>query len=149
MKKRCLFLVMMCWAFVVNAQDVNSLCCQNDNDAKTATDLETALQTSGLTVADLSLQRPKLTKVPEELSALTDLKCLNLSFNRIASFSESFKELTNLVCLDLSGNHYLQNLPAFLNDMPNLKVIRLQDLQWSEAKKKQTEKTFPGIIFVW
>ena len=148
MKKRFLFLVMMCCAFAINAQDVSSLCCQ-DNDSEVAMDLESALNMSGLTVADLSLQTPKLTKVPEELSALTDLKCLNLSFNRIATFSESFKNLTNLVCLDLSGNHYLQKLPAFLNDMPNLKVIRLEDLKWGEAKKKETEKAFPGITFVW
>jgi len=90
-----------------------------------------------------------LTKIPEGLSVLTDLKCLDLSFNRIATFSESFKELTNLVCLNLSGNHYLQNLPAFLNDMPNLKVILLEDLKWGEAKKRETEKAFPGITFVW
>jgi Leucine-rich repeat (LRR) protein len=140
---------MICWAFAVNAQDVDSLCCQNDKRSQKAKDLETALQKSGVTTVDLSLQSPKLTKIPEELSALTELKCLNLSFNRIASFPESFKELTNLVCLDLSGNHYLQKLPAFLNDMPNLKVIRLQDLKWSEAKKKETEQAFPGIIFVW
>ena len=146
--KKYLFLAMICCAFAINAQNVSSLCCQND-DAEKATDLATALGTKGVTIADLSMQSPKLTKVPEELSALTDLKCLDLSFNRIATFSESFKKLTKLVCLDLSGNHYLQNLPAFLNDMHSLKVIRLQDLKWSEAKKKETEKAFPGLIFVW
>ena len=148
MKKRCLFLAMICWAFVINAQDVDSFCCQND-DSKKVMDLETALKTSGVTIVDLSFQTPKLTKVPEELSALTNLKCLNLSFNRIATFFESFKNLTGLVCLDLSGNHYLQKLPDFLNEMPNLKVIRLEDLKWSEAKKRETEQAFPDIIFVW
>jgi Leucine-rich repeat (LRR) protein len=149
MKRNYLFIVMMCAVFVANAQNVDSLCCRYDNSAAKASDLESALKNPKLTVADLSMQSPKLTKVPEELAVLTSLKCLDLSYNRIAGFSENFKNLVNLTCLDLSGNHYLQKLPAFLNEMPNLKVIQLKELNWSAAKKKEMEKTFPNITFVW
>jgi hypothetical protein len=57
--------------------------------------------------------------------------------------------LQKLECLDLSGNHYLNKLPDFLNEMPNLKVIKLQDMQEITAEKQEAlKKQFPNITFV-
>jgi Leucine-rich repeat (LRR) protein len=151
MKTKFLFITLICCAFAVknaNAQSTTQFCCTFE-DRNIVSDLETALQTPDLEILDLSMQSPKLTKVPEQLGALTKLKCIDLSYNRIATFSESFKKLVNLECIDLSGNHYLQKLPAFLNDMPNLKVIRIGELKWTDAKKKEVEQSFPKISFIW
>jgi Leucine-rich repeat (LRR) protein len=133
---------------MVKAQDTNQFCCQFQG-FDLVSDMEIALKNPTLEILDLSLQVPKLTKAPETLSKLTKLKCLNLSYNRVATFPESFKELVNLECLDLSGNHYLQKLPAFFNDMPNLKVIRIEDLNWTETRRIGVEKAFPKITFIW
>ncbi|MDL2262256.1 leucine-rich repeat domain-containing protein [Bacteroidales bacterium OttesenSCG-928-I21] len=149
MKKYLLFPLMLLIAFAANAQELDSLCCQHVPLHEKAMDLETALSMPNSIAADLSMQSPKITKVPEELAQLTNLQCLDLSFNRVSSFPDNFKNLENLQCLDLSGNHYLQKLPAFFNEMPNLKIVKLRDMNWSDSKKKETENEFPNITFVW
>jgi len=129
------------------AQDIETLCCQDAKPMDKIMELDDALRNiETATILDLSMQSPKITTIPEDVSKLSHVKCLDLSFNRIGVIPESFKNLENLTCLILSGNHYLQNLPTFLNELPNLKVIVLEDLKWSEAKRKETQEKFPNIL---
>ena len=94
----------------------------------------------------LSFSSPKYTAIPKEVDQFQHLTCLDISFNRVAVIPEEILQCQQLYCLDLSGNHYLQDLPKFLKQLPNLKVIRLLDMTlWSSAKKEQLKKDFEGI----
>ncbi|MDR3286760.1 MAG: leucine-rich repeat domain-containing protein [Prevotellaceae bacterium] len=147
MKKSFLLLAFAC---VTSLYAQENICCENIPDYDVIIDLDEALSKKESIVSlDISQQSPKLTKAPEALVQLPNLKCLNLSYNRLSAFPENFKELQNLTCLDLSGNHYLQKLPDFFNEMPNLKVVKIKELSWSAAKKKEIEEKFPNIKFEW
>ena len=130
------------------AQDIETLCCKNAAPLDRIMELDDyALKNAEIiTILELSMQSPKITTIPTDILKFKQLKCLDLGFNRISVIPESFKKLENLTCLILSGNHYLQNLPSFLNELPNLKVIVLEDLKWSEAKQKETQERFPNIF---
>ncbi|MDR0798677.1 MAG: leucine-rich repeat domain-containing protein [Dysgonamonadaceae bacterium] len=151
MKKYFVLICLSMLGFAVNAQNYDDLCCpQEGEDAWFVVNtMEDALDNPDLTILDLSLQTPKLTEAPDALSQFTNLQCLDLSFNRVGKFYESFKKLTNLRCLNLSGNHYLQKIPEFFAEMPALKYVRIEGLNWSAAKRAQTEKDFPNITFIW
>ena len=151
MRRKLLFLLCTTWIYLfTNAQDVNSLCCKDANFTEKTIGMEDALANpESVVIFDLSLQDPKLTTISEQISKFPNIRCLDVSYNRVGSIHPSIKNLEHLQCLDLSGNHYLQKLPDFLNEMPNLKVIKLEDLNWSENKKEQTVKQFPNIHFVW
>ena len=135
-------------ALNAGAQDIEMLCCKNAAPLDRIMELDDyALKNVGtITILELSMQSPKITTIPADISKFSQLKCLDLGFNRISVIPESFKKLENLTCLILSGNHYLQNLPTFLNELPNLKVIVLEDLKWSETKQKETQERFPNIL---
>jgi Leucine-rich repeat (LRR) protein len=149
MKKLFLFISTVFVMMNAGAQVQDSLCCKDLPLKDRFFDLETALtMKETVNILDLSMQSPKLTTVPAEVSRLHALKCLDLCFNRINAIPESFKNLTNLVCLNVSGNRYLPTLPAFLNELPNLKVIMAQDMNWSAAKKQEMKDRFPNIILV-
>lgn len=148
-KKYFLILSLLVAIPYLNAQNVDEICCKNASYEEKITDIETATSNiSGTSVLDLSMQDPKITVVPEIISNLVNLKCLDLSFNRVSTFHPSFVNLQKLECLDLSGNHYLQKLPAFFNDMPNLKVIKLQGLNWSADRQEKTKQQFPNINII-
>jgi len=150
MKKISFIICTVALTLTVYAQDAKDLCCDNIPVYDVPMDLDEALSKKETTVSlDLAQQHPKLTKAPEELTQLPNLKCLNMSGNRLATFPENFKELQNLTCLDLSGNYYLQKLPDFFNEMPNLKIVKMKDLKWPAAKKKEIETKFPNITFEW
>ncbi|MDR0872352.1 MAG: leucine-rich repeat domain-containing protein [Prevotellaceae bacterium] len=147
MKKLILLLAFACTASLYAQENI---CCENIPDYDVVIDLDEALNNKESIVSlDLAQQSPKLTKAPASLVQLPNLQCLNLSYNRLSEFPENFKELQKLTCLDLSGNHYLQKLPDFFNEMPNLKVVKIKELNWSAAKKKEIEAKFPNIKFEW
>ncbi len=150
MKKVFFIFSMVFLAVQVNAQEAaDTYCCRQVNPMTVVMELSTALQkVATTTVLDLSMQSPKITAVPEEIGQLIQLQCLDISYNRVNSIPESFKKLENLTCLNLSGNHYLQSLPIFLNDLPNLKVILLKDLKWTPAKMQETKNKFPNITIL-
>ena len=151
MKRLFLIFTLLTMGYLLVQAQVERCCSEFvEGDPELSIDLAEALENPEMIIVlDLSLQEPKLTKVPEEVALLINLKCLDVSYNRITSFHESFKTLENLECLDVSGNHYLQKFPAFLNEMPNLKIVRHVGSIWSAAKKKATEAEFPNITFVW
>ena len=150
MKKISFIICTVALTLTAYAQDAKDLCCENIPVFEVPIDLDEALSKKETTVSlDISQQSPKLTKAPEALAQLPNLKCLNMSYNRLSTFPENFKELQNLTCLDLSGNHYLQKLPDFFNEMPNLKIVKIKELSWSAAKKKEIEAKFPNITFEW
>ena len=149
MKKLFLFLICFCFlAPSLRAQD--SDCCANFDRDAIATELEFALQDiEGTECLDLSMQSPKLTTVSKNIAKLKNLKCLNVSYNRISTIDPDIAKLEKLECIDLSGNHYLKTLPNFLKNMSNLKVIKLEEMSlWSDAKKEQVKKDFPNITFI-
>ena len=150
MKKIIFIISTVALTLTAYAQDTKNLCCENIPAYDVPMDIDEALSKKETTISlDLAQQSPKLTKAPEALAQLPNLQCLNLSYNRLATFPENFKELQNLVCLDLSGNHYLQKLPDFFAEMPNLKIVKIKELNWTAAKKKEIEAKFPNIKFEW
>ena len=148
-KKLLFFVVFLSVHLGMCAQSIDSYCCSDAHRSERVKEIELALaDIENTIILDLAMQSPKITVVPEQVSALVNLKCLDLSFNRVSSFPKSFVDLQSLECLDLSGNHYLQQVPSFFKEMPNLKVVKLEDLNWSESKKEKTCEQFPDIIFV-
>ena len=144
--RKLMIALFMFAALNAGAQNSDSVCCEDIRMEDKTLELDRALKNPETVILDLSMQSPKITTIPEDVSKLSHLKCLDLSFNRIGTIPESFKNLESLTCLILSGNHYLQNLPTFLNELPNLKVIVLEDLKWSAAKQKETQEKFPNIL---
>ena len=130
--------------------DVATLCCDNLDVMRIEFNFDRALeQQQTLTRLDISMQHPKLTDLPPELLQFRALTYLNLSFNRFVNISPRLAALRNLQCLDLSGNYNLLTLPDFLNSMPNLKIIRLQDMPyWNDKKKTEMQEKFPNILLV-
>ena len=150
MKKNIFSICTVALSLTAYAQNAENLCCQDVPEYDVIIDFDEALSKKETTLSlDISQQNPKLTKAPEALTQLPNLKCLNLSYNRLSAFPENFQELQNLTCLDLSGNHYLQKLPDFFSEMPNLKVVKIKELNWPAAKKKEIEAKFPDITFEW
>lgn len=147
----CLFAcLLLANVFFARAQENQTTCCGEWTFEEEILTLDEALQDPDkATKLDLSLQTPKLTKIPDEVTRLPNLECLLVSYNRVATFPADFTKLQKLCSIDLSGNYYLQSLPDFLNEMPNLKEIILKELKWSKEKKEATEKQFPHIRFVW
>lgn len=147
MKKFICICSFIALALTVNAQNVDSLCCQNVDFYLMTTEISEIDSTS--TMIDLSMQTPKLTTIPQEVFVAKNVKFINVSFNRVGTIPEAIKDLKELQCIDLSGNHYLNKLPDFLKDMPNLKVIKITDLaEWSAEKKESVKKQFPNITFI-
>ncbi|WOH00127.1 hypothetical protein DCAR_0519485 [Daucus carota subsp. sativus] len=66
-------------------------------------------------------------KIPEEISALKDLKSLRLSSTSLSGpVPLFFPQLTKLTCLDLSFNKLLGVIPPQLSTLPNLKALHLE-----------------------
>jgi Leucine-rich repeat (LRR) protein len=150
MKKIVLSLFTLFLSLTVSqAQNIDSavLCCDNVDVMRIEFSFDRALeQKDTLSRLDISMQHPKLTELPQELLQFSRLTYLNLGFNRLTTVSPLLARLRGLQCLDLSGNYNLSNLPAFLNTMPKLKVIRLQDMpHWSAKKKEEMQKKFPNV----
>ncbi len=92
---------------------------------------------------DMALQSPKLTTIPENVFEMSNLRILDLSFNRIGTISPKILKLEKLETLYLSGNQYLTSLPDFLGDMKSLKTIYFEGMgTWSKAKKEEAVKNF-------
>jgi Leucine-rich repeat (LRR) protein len=76
---------------------------------------------------DLSLRSPKLTKVPDDVFKLTNLKYLELGYNQMGAIDDRIVELVHLEVLGLNGNRYLKSVSAKLAELPNLKELHVKD----------------------
>ncbi|MBY8990539.1 MAG: leucine-rich repeat domain-containing protein [Candidatus Lokiarchaeota archaeon] len=74
-------------------------------------------------IEELDLSSNRINKITK-LDNLTKLKKLYLKNNYIENI-EGIKELNNLEVLDLSGNINIEEIPDFLNRLPNLKTVKL------------------------
>ena len=63
----------------------------------------------------------RLTKFPDAVLQLTNLKILNLSWNKITSIPESFGQLSNLTELHLNNNQ-ITSIPEVLKQLPKLTI---------------------------
>ena len=81
----------------------------------------------GTLYLDLSLQSPKLQKIPEGVYSLKNLKYLELGFNQIGSVDDRVLELTNLEVIGLDGNKYLKSVSDKLLSVSSLKELHLKD----------------------
>ncbi|EGK89151.1 GTPase [Microcoleus vaginatus PCC 9802] len=70
----------------------------------------------------------KLTKFPDAVLQLTNLKILNLSHNQITSIPEDLRQLSNLTRLDLSYNQ-ITSIPEDLGQLSNLILLNLNNNQ--------------------
>lgn len=110
--------------------------------------MEEALQEpSKVTVLDLAMQSPtKLTTLPPEIGKLTNLECLDISFNRISTLPMEMKELKKLKKLNLSGNRYLSKVPEVLKEMPWLEEINFTGIpEWSKEKCDAAKAALPNV----
>ncbi len=117
------------------------------NPPKKAMSIEDAIAYKDSVISlEISFQSPKLTSIPKEIELFPNLKWLDVSYNRVSIIPREILNCKNLVCLDLTGNQYLQTLPDFLNELPNLKVIKLKDISsMSSTKRVALQKKFPKI----
>ena len=109
--------------------------------------LEEALkEPSKVKVLDLAMQHPKLTTLPPEIGKLTNLECLDVSFNRVSTLPEEMKMLKNLKTLNLAGNRYLAKLPEIIKQIPNLQTLNLSNIpEWSKEKCDQAKAALPNV----
>ena len=73
----------------------------------------------------------KLTRIPESIGQLSQLKSLCLGWNQLSKFPESITHLSLLQALDLSKNG-LSSLPESISQLSQLKRLDLRDNQLHE-----------------
>lgn len=108
-----------------------------DNLADAVADAEGALY------LDLSLQSPKLTKIPEDVYKLKNLKYLELGFNQIGAIDDGISQLANLETLGMDGNKYLKIVSAEIYSMPGFKELHLKDTGLSETQLQVVGSRLP------
>ena len=84
----------------------------------------------------LTLKFLRVTRVPSSIGNLTELRKLDLSNNKIRRLSESMGNLKKLEELTLVGNYSLRTFPKVITELPNLKLIRIDQSQknlWKES----------------
>ena len=98
----------------------------------------------GTLYLDLSLQSPKLQKIPAGVYELKNLKYLELGFNQIGEVDSQIANLTQLEVLGLSGNKYLKNVSDKLFSLVSLKELHLKDTGLSAAQLNEVKSKLPG-----
>lgn len=107
-------------------------------------DLEEALE-SPQEVVKLDLSMQKLTKISPDIAKLTNLECLDLSFNRFSDLPQELKQLKKLRYINLAGTRFLTKVPAVLKELESLQIVDLRDHpEWSEKQYTEAEKTLSG-----
>lgn len=92
---------------------------------------------------DLSMQDPKLTKIPEEIYRFTNVKLLDVSFNRVASIDDGIVALKNLEVFNCSGNHYLKKFTGKLGELPKLKHLNIKTHGLTTKQVEAIGKSLP------
>jgi len=140
-KKLFLSLISFCFLSFIRAQDIPCL------GEEKYTSLEEALvEPDQVIYLDLSMSRPKLTAVPKEVAKFKNLKCLDVSFNRIAKIPEEIKACKELKNLNLAGNRYLSKLPEVLKELPNLEEVNVTDIpEWSEETRANAKQMLQEV----
>ena len=108
---------------------------------------EAYAESAKVKVLDVAMQSPiKLTTLPSEIGKLTNLECLDASFNRISKLPDEMRNLKNLKVLNLSGNQYLSKFPEILKELPNLEVVNFTGIpQWNKEKCDYAKKALPNV----
>ena len=89
-----------------------------------------------------SMSMNKLTEIPVEMTELTQLNQLILSYNQITSIPPSIGNLTELKVLNLAKNK-ITALPDELGKLKNLKTLNLKGNPVSEADVEKIQKMLP------
>ena len=115
---------------------------------KTFYDLESALlEPEKVVKLDIAMQ--KLTEISAEIGKLTNLRCLDLAFNRFGTLPSEFKNLEKLEYLNLSGTRHMPKLPEVLIELPNLKVVNIADHpEWSAETWENAKKLLPNVQLI-
>ncbi len=102
----------------------------------------------GPETVELDLRNKPLSELPDEITQLTELKYLHISYTRLTTLPDSIGDLKNLEILDLPNNQFtevppaiinltklwglslernrLRELPEFIGQLPNLRYLYLQ-----------------------
>lgn len=96
----------------------------------------------------LGLSDNILHEIPTQLVALTKIKQLNLSFNKISAFSVEKGQWPSLKELDLSYNP-IKKLPENIQYLKHLKSLELRGNEISENERQRLRKLLPNteILF--
>jgi hypothetical protein len=73
------------------------------------------------------LKMGSVSSIPEEISKLTNLTTLIMTFSSIRELPESMKKLTNLERITFSHTPNIEQLPEWVFDLPKLREIRVLD----------------------
>lgn len=141
--KKTVFLFVISLCLFANVQAQNMACISD----KKYSSLEEALaEPDQVVYLDLSMSRPKLTAIPKEVAKFPNLKCLDVSFNRVAKIPDEIKACKKLKILNLAGNRYLAKLPALLKELPNLEEVNVTDIpEWSEETRAEAKQMLPEV----
>ena len=96
-------------------------------------------------VINLILNYKKLTKLPETIKELTELKKLDLQRNELNSLPESIGELTALKKLNLTHNKF-RKLPGSLWTLNNLTELKLNNNPWEDDSRNIVNNSIPIIL---
>lgn len=124
---------------------------RNDEDIGNIEILESALgfkldrltkfeeETNGVTlennkIAGLSLRDAGITKIPDFLTKIKNLRSINLTMNELSTLPDSFKRLKSLEYLNLELNQF-KEFPRIILDLPNLKHLNISENEISLPSK--------------
>ena len=90
------------------------------------------------TLKELTIIEQNITSISDKIANLKNLEKLILASNSITTIPKAIAELKNLQVLNLDDNPIDQEIPEFLNDLPNLMEINL-DIEKLKGKTLTNE----------
>ena len=90
-------------------------------------------------LTSLSITNTGLTTIPDGISKLTQLKNLDLTFNKITDLASDIVDLKELEMISFVRNFNLKALPNDIGNLSNLKRLALQSCQLTELPESLME----------
>ena len=137
-------ILILCIYFInTNVQALDDVCVNE----KTYRSIDAALKHADQVVKlDLAMQDPKLTSIPKAVAKFPNLRCLDVSFNRISRIPNEILACKKLQTLNLTGNRYLIKMPIILKKLISLKTVYVKGIpEWSQTKRKEAINMLPNV----
>tara|TARA_B100001758_G_C18214059_1_gene506672 strand:- start:394 stop:840 length:447 start_codon:yes stop_codon:yes gene_type:complete len=85
-------------------------------------------------VKKLDISMNKLKIIPGDIGKLTNLECLDLSFNTFSTLPKELVLLKKLKYLNIAGTRYMPKIPDVVFKIKSLEILDIQDHpEWNKA----------------